>query len=325
MTRTAMAAVLAAALPALLGAEDYRHGRVRYAEDGVSHPARGRAGRRRGPGQHALPPRRPGVDRRPRPGRVPVRVRRLPAPRRRDQARLPRRRRRARVLRLWSGALYAPFRRRHRLRDRDPGGRGRHPRPRDLSRRRARGRASASRCTKARPPSTASRDRACGRASGSCARDGDLPRAEQFDRAAADDFAMWADDRHEKVRYARELPPELPAAGAPFYDELYDHGVMGARAVRRLRLVSDACRWAGARTRSGAGCGRRTGGPGSPPSPGAGRRPTTAAGASRRAGGTGSRGANGRRRGCTGRWADRSWAGARWATTTVRSSTRTRT
>ena len=45
-----------------------------------------------------------------------------------------------------------------------------------------------------------------------------------FDREDADDFALWADDRQETARYARQRPSDLSEDVAPFYDELYDHG-----------------------------------------------------------------------------------------------------
>jgi hypothetical protein len=56
------------------------------------------------------------------------------------------------------------------------------------------------------------------------ARGGESPRLETFDRAATDDFGAWADGRHESVRYVRQYPSDLPPASIPFYDELYDHG-----------------------------------------------------------------------------------------------------
>ena len=208
------------------------------------------------------------------------------------------------VLRLWSGGALRPCRRRrHRLRDRDPGGvsppaaaasigstrtRARRP-PLGL-----RGRGDPRRRAAASASARASACTAAGRR-GRPRADGVRPRRD------ADDFAMWADDRQEKVRYARERPADLPEHAAPYYDELYDHGSWGHEPSVGYVWHPRVAAGLAARTRSGAGCGRRTDGRGSPPSPGAGRRSTTAAGDSRRAAGTGSRGASGRRRGCS--WA----------------------
>ena len=57
------------------------------------------------------------------------------------------------------------------------------------------------------------------------ARQGEVVRGPiAFDRQDADDFAMWAAERQEGVRYARQRPADLPEDVAPYYDELYDHG-----------------------------------------------------------------------------------------------------
>jgi uncharacterized protein DUF6600/FecR-like protein len=58
------------------------------------------------------------------------------------------------------------------------------------------------------------------------ARDGEVVRGPSaFDRQEADDFAMWNDQRQESVRYARvDRPSDLPSEAAPYYDELYEYG-----------------------------------------------------------------------------------------------------
>jgi hypothetical protein len=57
------------------------------------------------------------------------------------------------------------------------------------------------------------------------AREGEVVRGPMaFERQDADDFAMWADERQEGVRYARQRPADLPEDVAPYYDELYDYG-----------------------------------------------------------------------------------------------------
>ena len=222
MRRTWMAAVLAAAVPALLGAQDdYRHGRVRYAEDGVSlQTAAEPVAEEARANMPFLPGDRVWTDDR---GRVEFQFGaaflRLDESTKLDYLDDAGRT----VLRLWSGSLYAHA---------DGGTDFEIETPAGVIATRGRGivrvdaRSGGVRLSVYEGEATFGGTQTVRVRDGErlYAREGEAPRAETFDRAAADDFAMWADDRQEKVRYARQVPPEVPAAAEPFYDELYDHG-----------------------------------------------------------------------------------------------------
>jgi hypothetical protein len=224
MTRTLLAAALAAALPGTAAAQDdYRHGRVRYAEPGVTlQRAAEPVAEEAAVNVPFLPGDRVWTDGR---GRVEFQFGadgflRVDAASKLDYLddagdRL--------AVRLWSGALYAHGGGEVDLEILTSAGvvatRGH-----GVYRVDARGGVVALSVYEGEAAFEGADPVTVGEGERLVLREGDTPRVEALDRVAADDFAMWADDRQERVRYARERPADLPPAGIPFYDELYDHG-----------------------------------------------------------------------------------------------------
>jgi uncharacterized protein DUF6600/FecR-like protein len=227
MTRRWVGAVLVLALPGVaVGDDDFRHGRIRHIEDGVSIQRAAEAGAEEAqPNIPLLPGDRIWTDER---GRVEFQFDsgaflRLDNGTKLDYLDNPGDRV---VLRLWSGGLYV-----HEVGGRDlefeietPGGvvntRGRGVYRIDA-------RSGETRVSIYEGEATLQGDRRVRIREGErvYARDGKVVRGPMtFDRRDADDFTMWADDRQEGVRYARQRPSDLPEDVAPYYDELYDHG-----------------------------------------------------------------------------------------------------
>ena len=230
------------------------------------------------------------------------------------------------VLRLWSGALYLHVRDGRGHADFEietPAGVVGHARPRRLPRRRARAARRGSPSTRARRRSTAAARARPARASGSTRGDGrgaDGPQA--FDRAAADEFASWDDDREDAGRYARETRREyLPEDVAPLRRRARRPRRLVRRGRGRQRLASPRVRGLAARTRTAAGCWTPYGWTWVPHEPwGWAPVPLRPLGLlAARSAGTGSPAAPGARPGCAGRSAATTSAGARWATATARS------
>ena len=215
--------------------DDYRHGRVRYVEDGVSIQRAAEPGAEEAERQHPLPPRRPRLDRRPRAASSSSSTAgaflRLDSGTKLDYLDNPGDRV---VLRLWSGGLYV-----HQAGGGDtdfeietPGGvvstRGRgvyriDARSRRDARLRVRGRGDP----RGRPRRARPRGRARVRAA--TARSSAGPMA--FDRAGR---GRLRDVGRRPAGAACATPasgrPDLPEDAAPYYDELYDHGSWYQRA-----------------------------------------------------------------------------------------------
>jgi hypothetical protein len=227
MTRRWVGAVLVLALPGVAAADDdYRHGRIRYVEDGVTiQRAAEPAAEEAQPNIPFLPGDRIWTDER---GRVEFQFEsgaflRLDNGTKLDYLDNPGDRV---VLRLWSGGLYV-----HEFRGGDtdfeietPGGvvntRGRGVFRIDAV-------SGETRVSVYEGEATLEGGRGARIREGErvYARDGEVVRGPMsFDTRDADDFAMWADDRQEGVRYARQRPADVPEEAAPYYDELYDHG-----------------------------------------------------------------------------------------------------
>jgi uncharacterized protein DUF6600/FecR-like protein len=225
MTRRWVGAVLVLALPGLAAADDdYRHGRIRHVEDGVSIQRAAEPGAEEAQlNIPFLPGDRIWTDER---GRVEFQFDsgaflRLDNGTKLDYLDNPGDRV---VLRLWSGALYV-----HAVGSGDfeietPGGvvntRGRGIYRIDAH-------SGETRISVYEGDATLQGGRGARIREGerAYARDGEVTRGPMaFDRQDADDFAMWADDRQESVRTARQRPADLPEDAAPFYDELSDYG-----------------------------------------------------------------------------------------------------
>ncbi len=273
--------------------DDYRHGRLRFVEPGVSLAEGERRRRRGGRRERALPARRPRVDERLRPRRVPV-PRRIPgASRPAQQARLrrPRRagRRAHRAAALVRQPLPARARARGALRGRDA---GRHrARSRALARARRRGRRRGPRQRlRGRRPLRRRPDVACASrpASARTPAGESAPRSRApFDLDEQDAFERWND------RARRAGPLGRPLGGVPAGRARCLRGrarrATATGATRRPWATSGCLgsRSTGIPTGTAAGAGRRTAGPGCPTSAGAGRRRTTGAGATAVTAGTG--------------------------------------
>ncbi len=227
MTRRWVGAVLVLALPGVAVADDdYRHGRIRHVEDGVSIQRAAEPGAEEAqPNIPFLPGDRIWTDER---GRVEFQFDsgaflRLDNGTKLDYLDNPGDRV---VLRLWSGGLYV-----HEVGGGDldfeietPGGvvntRGRGVYRIDA-------RSGETRLSVYEGEATLQGGRGSRIREGErvYARDGEVVRGPMtFERQDADDFAMWTDERQEGVRYARQRPADLPENMAPYYDELYDHG-----------------------------------------------------------------------------------------------------
>ena len=224
MARAWMAFLLAAALPGIAGAqEEYRHGRVRYVEPGVTlQRAEEPAAEEAAANVPFLPGDRVWTDDR---GRVEFQFGsdsflRVDSATKldylEDAGSLL-------VVRLWSGALFAHADDEYDFEVQTPAGRI-AIRERGAYRVDARGGVVALSVYEGGASLDGERSVSVREGERLVVRDGDAPQVEGFDRAAADDFGMWADSRQESMRYARVRPAELPAASVPFYDELYDHG-----------------------------------------------------------------------------------------------------
>jgi len=224
MTRR-WAAVLFVALPvAALADDDYRHGRIRYVEDGVTlQRAAEPAAEEAEPNIPFLPGDRIWTNDR---GRVEFQFEsgaflRLDHETKLDYLDNPGDRV---VLRLWSGGVYV-----HQVGGGDfeietPGGvvetRGRGVYRIDA-------RSGETRLSVYLGEAMLQGDRGARVRAGERvhARDGEIVRwPSAFDRRDADTFAMWDDERHERLREARQRPADLPEEASAYYDELYDHG-----------------------------------------------------------------------------------------------------
>jgi hypothetical protein len=235
MTRRWVAAVVVLALPGVAAAEEeYRHGRIRHVEDGVSiQRAAEPVAEEAEPNVPFLPGDRVWTDDR---GRVEFQFDagaflRLDNGTKLDYLDNPGGRV---VLRLWSGGLYI-----HQGgRDIDfeietPGGvvstRGRGVYRIDAHS--GETRVSVYQGEAAIEGGRGARIREGERV---FARDGEVIQGPMaFDARDADDFAMWADERLDSVRYAQERrrPADLPQEAAPYYDELFDHGSWSSESV----------------------------------------------------------------------------------------------
>jgi hypothetical protein len=225
MTRRWVGAVLVLALPGVALADDYRHGRIRYVEDGVSIQRAAEPGAEEAqPNVPFLPGDRIWTDER---GRVEFQFEsgaflRLDNGTKLDYLDNPGDRI---VLRLWSGGLYV-----HEVGGgsdfeiETPGGVV-NTRERGIYRIDARD--GETRISVYEGEATLEGRRGARIREGEqvYARDGEVVRGPMaFDVRDADDFAMWADDRQERVRYARSRPADITEDAAPYYDELYDYG-----------------------------------------------------------------------------------------------------
>jgi len=227
MARRWVGAVLVLALPGVAVADDdYRHGRIRHVEGGVSIQRAAEPGAEEAqPNIPFLPGDRIWTGER---GRVEFQFDsgaflRLDNGTKLDYLDNPGDRV---VLRLWSGGLYV-----HEVGGRDlefeietPGGvvntRGRGVYRIDA-------RSGETRLSVYEGEATLQGGRSVRIREGErvYARDGEVVRGPMgFDASDADDFAVWAGDRQEGVRYARRRPADLSEDVAPYYDELYDHG-----------------------------------------------------------------------------------------------------
>lgn len=226
MTRQFFGAIALLALPAVAGAdEDYRHGRIRYVEDGVSIQRAAEPGAEEAEANVPfLPGDRIWTDDR---GRVEFRFEsgaflRLDNATKLDYLDNPGDRI---VLRLWSGSLYV-----HEV---GGGSDFEIETPGGVVETRGRGvfridaRPGETRVAVYDGEATLQGDRSVRIREGQevDARDGQIVRGpSDFDRGDADPFAMWADERHERARQARQRPADLPQEASSYYDELYDHG-----------------------------------------------------------------------------------------------------
>ena len=227
MTRRWVGAVLVLALPGVAAAnDDYRHGRIRYVEGGVSIQRAAEPGAEEAQTNVPfLPGDRIWTDER---GRAEFQFDsgaflRLDNGTKLDYLDNPGDRV---VLRLWSGGLYV-----HEVGGGDldfeietPGGvvttRGRGVYRIDA-------RSGETRLSVYEGEATLQGGRGARIREGErvYARDGEVVRGPMaFDASDADDFAMWAGERQEGVRYARQRPADLPDDVAPYYDELYQYG-----------------------------------------------------------------------------------------------------
>ena len=232
MTRRWVGAVLVLALPGVAVADDYRHGRIRHVEDGVSIQRAAEPGAEEAqPNIPFLPGDRIWTDER---GRVEFQFDsgaflRLDNGSKLDYLDNPGDRV---VLRLWSGGLYV-----HEVGGGDldfeietPGGVV-NTRGRGVYRIDARSGETRVSVYKGEATLQGSRDVRIREGERVYARDGAVVRGPMaFDGQDADDFAMWADDRQEGVRYAHQRPADLPDDATPYYDELYDYGSWGQEA-----------------------------------------------------------------------------------------------
>ena len=233
MTRRWVGAVLVLALPGMAAADDdYRHARIRHVEDGVSIQRAAEPGAEEAqPNMPFLPGDRIWTDER---GRVEFQFDsgaflRLDNGSKLDYLDNPGDRV---VLRLWSGGLYV-----HGVNGRGldfeietPGGVV-NTRGRGVYRIDARSGETRVSVYEGEATLQGRRDVRVHDGERVYARDGAVVRGPMaFDVRDADDFAMWADDRQEKTRYARQRPADLPEDAAPYYDELYDYGSWGHEA-----------------------------------------------------------------------------------------------
>ena len=226
MTRRWVGAVLVLALPVVAVADDdYRHGRIRHVEDGVSIQRAAEPGAEEAqPNIPFLPGDRIWTDER---GRVEFQFDsgaflRLDNGTKLDYLDNPGDRV---ILRLWSGGLYV-----HQT-DRDaefeietPGGVV-EVRGRGITRIDAHSGETRISVYEGEATLQGRRGVRIGEGERVFARDGEADQGPMaFDARDDDDFSIWADDRQERVHYARQRPANLPEYVRPYYDELYDHG-----------------------------------------------------------------------------------------------------